>query len=307
MKKILSFLQLVRWQNLVFIAGTQLLYDYCIYLPIYKSRAPFQLAGLIAASVCISAAGYIINDYFDLNIDQINKPDRVVVNHGISRRWAIFLHLVLSLLGLFFTELVLPIHQYWYLILANMSAIILLWFYSTNFKKQMLIGNVIISLLTSWVILIVYFSKTPLTLHSIIGVNAKKVSLFRLTMLYAGFAFIISLIREVIKDMEDRVGDEKYGCKTMPIVLGLQASRVFVAVWLIVLTASLIVLQLYLIPYKWWWSIAYCLIALITPLLYVTFQLFRSTTQHDFHLLSRYIKWIMLAGILSMLFFNYYR
>lgn len=307
MKKIISFLQLVRWQNLVFIAGTQVLYDYCIYFPIYQTHVPFQLAGLIAASVCISAAGYIINDYFDLNIDQINKPDRVVVNHGISRRWAIFLHLVLSLLGLFFTELVLPIQDYWYLIVANMCTIILLWFYSTNFKKQLLVGNLIISLLTSWVILIVYFSKAPLSLHTIIGVDAKKISLFRLTMLYAGFAFIISLIREVIKDMEDRVGDEKYGCRTMPIVWGLQASRVFVAVWLMVLTAALLLLQLYVIPFKWWWSIAYCLIAIIAPLLYVTYQLFRANSQQDFHRLSKYVKWIMLAGILSMLFFNYYR
>lgn len=218
-----------------------------------------------------------------------------------------FLHLLLSLLGLFFTELVLPVHEYWYLILANMCTIILLWFYSTNFKKQLLIGNVIISLLTSWVILIVYFAKTPLSLHSIIGVDARKISLFRLTMLYAGFAFIISLVREVIKDMEDRIGDEKYGCRTMPIVWGLQASRVFVAVWLIVLTATLILLQLYVIPFKWWWSIAYCLFAIIAPLLYVTYQLFRATTQQDFHQLSKYVKWIMLAGILSMLFFKLYR
>ncbi|MBU3745577.1 MAG: ubiquinone biosynthesis protein UbiA, partial [Sediminibacterium sp.] len=158
-----------------------------------------------------------------------------------------------------------------------------------------------------WVILIIYFSKAPLTLHTIIGVDAKKISLFRLTMLYAGFAFIISLVREVIKDMEDRVGDEKYGCRTMPIVWGLQASRVFVAVWLIVLTAALILLQLYVIPFKWWWSIAYCLLTIIAPLLYVTFRIFRATTQQDFHQLSKYVKWIMLAGILSMLFFKYYR
>jgi len=104
--------------------------------------------------------GYIINDYFDLNIDQVNKPDKVVVSVLINRRWVIFWHMFLSLLGLFFTVSALPIAEYWYLVLANFASIILLWFYSTNLKKQLLIGNVLISLLTAWVILIIFFSNT---------------------------------------------------------------------------------------------------------------------------------------------------
>ena len=283
-----------------------MLYEYCIYLPIYGSHSSHQLGFIILASVLIAAAGYIINDYFDLNIDQINKPDRVIVNNAVSRRWAIFWHLVLSLLGLFFTVLALPPSLFWYLILANLFSILLLWLYSTNFKKQLLIGNVIISILTSWVILIVFFSKSPLSVDNIITADHREIRLFRLTMLYAGFAFIISLIREVLKDMEDRVGDARYGCRTMPIEWGLPASKVFVAVWIIVLAGTLVILQLYVLAYGWWLSIVYCLLAIVVPLLIVLSKLTAANTQQDFHLLSRYVKAIMFTGILSMLFFYYY-
>ena len=306
MKTILAFLKLIRWQNLLFIVITQILYEYCIYLPIYGSHSTYQLGFIVLASVLIAAAGYIINDYFDLNIDQINKPDRVIVNNAVSRRWAIFWHLAFSLLGLFFTVLALPPSLFWYLILANLLSILLLWLYSTNFKKQLLIGNVIISILTSWVILILFFSKTPLSVDNIISADHKEIRLFRLTMLYAGFAFIISLIREVLKDMEDRIGDARYGCRTMPIVWGLPASKVFVAVWIIVLAGTLVILQLYVLAYGWWLSIAYCLLAIVVPLLIVLSKLTAANTQQDFHLLSRYVKAIMFTGILSMLFFYYY-
>ncbi len=306
MKTILAFLKLIRWQNLLFIVITQILYEYCIYLPIYGSHSTYQLGFIVLASVLIAAAGYIINDYFDLNIDQINKPDRVIVNNAVSRRWAIFWHLAFSLLGLFFTVLALPPSLFWYLILANLLSILLLWLYSTNFKKQLLIGNVIISILTSWVILILFFSKTPLSVDNIISADHKEIRLFRLTMLYAGFAFIISLIREVLKDMEDRTGDARYGCRTMPIVWGLPASKVFVAVWIIVLAGTLVILQLYVLAYGWWLSIVYCLLAIVVPLLIVLSKLTAANTQQDFHLLSRYVKAIMFTGILSMLFFYYY-
>jgi 4-hydroxybenzoate polyprenyltransferase len=307
LKSIVSFFKLVRWQNLLFIIITQCLYEYCIYLPIYGSHATNQFWWIVAASVLIAAAGYIINDYFDLNIDQINKPERVIVNHAVSRRWAIFWHLVLSLLGLFFTVLALTPSIFWYLILANLISILLLWLYSTNFKKQLLVGNVIISLLTSWVILILFFSKNPLSVDAIISIDHQEIRLFRLTMLYAGFAFVISLIREVLKDMEDRAGDAQYGCRTMPIVWGLPASKVFVAVWLVVLSGTLLLLQLYVLAYGWWLSIVYCILAIVAPLCWVLFKLPNAQTQKDFHFLSVYVKGIMFTGILSMAFFYYYR
>lgn len=294
---------------MVFIILTQLLFEYCIYERIYgadETAARLQFWFIVMASVFIAAAGNIINDYFDLNIDQINKPDKVVVNTVINRRWVIFWHMLLSMLGLFFTVYALPVSLYWHLVLANMGSILLLWFYSTNFKKQLLVGNVVISLLTAWVILILFFSKQPLQIKHLLSVGHSEVRFFRLTILYASFAFVISLIREVVKDMEDMEGDRRYGCRTLPIVWGVNAAKLFVAVWLVVLIAALVILQFYVLPMGWWHSALYCLITIIAPLIWILTRLFKSHTPADFHRLSTVIKFVMLAGILSMVFFRLY-
>src|SRR3954468_20518565 len=133
MKLISAFLKLIRWPNLVFIALTQVLFYRCIYLPIFHAENRHTLIWLIIASVLIAAAGYIINDYFDLNIDQINKPQKNVFARTIHRRWAILLHLFMSFAGILATVIAVGFHK-WYLVLANMGCIALLWFYSTSFK-----------------------------------------------------------------------------------------------------------------------------------------------------------------------------
>lgn len=300
---------MVRWPNLLFIILTQLLFEYCIYERIYgaaEGLSKYQFWYIVIASVFIAAAGNIINDYFDLNIDQVNKPDKVVVNAVINRRWVIFWHMLLSMLGLFFTVVALPVSLYWHLVLANIGSVLLLWFYSTNFKKQLLVGNIVISLLTAWVILILFFAKQPLQIKHLLSAGHSEIRFFRLAMLYASFAFVISLIREVVKDVEDMEGDRKYGCKTLPIVWGVQAAKIFVAVWLVVLIAALTILQLYVLPLGWWHSALYCLIAIIIPLIWIFIQLFKASTPADFHRLSSVIKLVMLTGILSMAFFRIY-
>ncbi len=311
MKTVAAFFRLVRWPNLVFIALTQLLFEYSIFEKVYGETPLYagekqQFFFIVIASVLIAAAGYIINDYFDLNIDQVNKPGKVVVNQFINRRWVIFWHMFLSLLGFFFTVLALPVGQYWHIVLANLGSIILLWFYSTNFKKQLLIGNIVISLLTAWVIVILYFSKYPLQIRNLLQIDHNEIRLFRFMIVYASFAFVISLVREVIKDMEDVEGDRKYGCRTMPIVWGMNASKVFVAVWLIVLIAALFILQLYVVPFGWWYSIVYCILLIIIPLLWILVKLFKAQTPKDFHRLSTVVKLVMFTGILSMIFFRVY-
>lgn len=294
---------------MVFIILTQFLFEYCIYERIYGDdggTARLKFWFIVTASVLIAAAGNIINDYFDLNIDQVNKPDKVIVNTVISRRWVIFWHMFLSMLGLFFTVYALPVSLYWHLVLANMGSILLLWFYSTNFKKQLLVGNVVISVLTAWVILILFFSKQPLQIKHLLSVGHSEVRFFRLSILYASFAFVISLIREVIKDMEDIEGDRRYGCRTLPIVWGINAAKLFVSVWLVVLIAALVILQFYVLPMGWWHSALYCTITIIGPLVWVLMHLFKAQNPAHFHRLSTVIKFVMLTGILSMVFFRWY-
>jgi 4-hydroxybenzoate polyprenyltransferase len=234
----------------------------------------------VLASVLIAAAGYIINDYFDINIDAVNKPEKLVVDKIIGRRWAIILHILLSLAGIAISfYLDIRLKSYW-LGLANTLCVFLLFGYSIALKKKLLIGNVLISALTAWVIMVVYFSVQFVYTHSLKTVEIEFTSLSSLTrisLLYAGFAFVISLIREVIKDMEDRDGDARYGCKTMPIVWGIPVSKVFTAVWLVVLMAAICIVQLYVLPFGWWASTFYGIVLILLPLGWILRKLYSCT------------------------------
>src|SRR6476646_3471933 len=157
MNLISAFFKLIRWPNLVFIVLTQVLFYYCVFLPLFERSNLHRLGWLIVASVLIAAAGYIINDYFDLNIDQINKPEKNLFAKVIHSRWAIVWHFVFSVLG-----------------------------------------NIVISLLTSWTVLILFFAFTS-PRDAIMGNSGMTIKFFRISFLYAGFAFISSLIREAIK------------------------------------------------------------------------------------------------------------
>jgi len=257
------------------------------------------------SSILIAAAGYIINDYFDLNIDQVNKPDKLVVEKIIKRRWTILWHIVLSAAGIAIGFYVDFTSRIWLLGFSNAVCVALLFVYSTSLKRRLLIGNILISLLTAWVILVVAWCEYNhlMRLHN--GLHAEKI--LRETFLYAGFAFIISLIREVVKDMEDIEGDRRYGCKTMPIVWGINASKVFVAVWLTVLVAVLVIVQVYALRLGWYWSVVYCIAAIVLPLIRIFRKLFTAATSKDYHRLSTLIKLVMFTGILSMIFFRIYR
>ena len=314
MKLIPAFLRLIRWPNLVFIALTQVLLYYSLVEPltlkgIGTSFLQIHLILLITASVLIAAAGYIINDYFDLNIDQVNKPGRMIIGKVIKRRWAIAWHILLSLAGLIISFYIsYQLHSYW-LGLSNLACIFLLFGYSITLKKKLLLGNILISVLTAWVIVVAFLCYyQSLYCNGCYATNPD--SLFRrfikISFLYAGFAFVISLIREVVKDMEDREGDTKYGCRTMPIVWGIPASKVFVAVWIIVLIGTLGVVQFYVLQFGWWWSAVYCFLLIIIPLLWIIQKLYRANVPKDYHQLSTGIKLVMFTGILSMLFFKIY-
>jgi len=310
MKTIFAFFRLIRFPNLVFIALTQSLFYFAVFntlvtQPGYKP-SDFYFYLLMAASLMIAAAGYIINDYFDLNIDAVNKPDRVVVDRLVKRRWAILWHMALSLGGLFLSILVSYRTGTWIIAFANLCCIILLWFYSTTFKKKLLSGNIIIAALTAWVILVIYFfagADIDVWKPGTGYYDPRK--FFKITMLYAGFAFVVSLIREVIKDLEDMEGDARYQCRTMPIVWGVPASKVFAAVWLIVCISALFIIQLYAWQSGWWPASLYCFGFIIIPMLFILNRLYKASLPQHYHELSTSIKFIMFAGILSMIFFKF--
>ncbi len=312
MKLISAFFKLIRWPNLLFILITQWLFYFCIYLPLLNKQphafSHLLFGLLVAASVCIAAAGYIINDYFDVQIDTVNKPAKIIIDRFIKRRWAIMWHWILSAAGMTLSTFISFRTGLWIIAGANFACVVLLWFYSTTFKKKVLSGNIIIAALTAWVVLVVYFFAGADFFRlndwaGLDGFNARK--LFKFTILFSGFAFIISLVREVMKDLEDMEGDRKYHCRTMPIVWGVPASKVFAAVWLVVCMAGLAAVLLYAWQAGWWLAAMYGLIFCIVPLLYILQKLYTASSSAHYHLLSSLVKAVMLAGILSMVFFKF--
>src|SRR4030095_7967817 len=177
MRMIGAFIKMIRLPNLFFIALTQLLFHITVLDTILHPLGlgavieGWNFIFLVVASVLIAAAGYIINDYFDINIDQVNKPKGNVVDAVVPRRWAMALHFVLSGFGLLFSAYISWKTGLWYILLGNFTCVLLLFGYSVSLKRKLLAGNIIISLLTAWVILIICFSQINMPLRALAGVS----------------------------------------------------------------------------------------------------------------------------------------
>ena len=305
-KAVFALFSLIRFPNLVFIALTQILFYFKIIVPTFEAHPLLSVQDffmLMAASVMIAAAGYIINDYFDMDIDFVNKPDRMVIGRFISRRWAMLLHMLLSLVGLFLTAIVSMHLESLILLFMNFLSVFLLLLYSSTFKKKLIIGNVIISLLTAWVIISLFVAAFKWGDMEYLKNNQERLSsLYKYTLVYAAFAFMVSLVREVVKDAEDQIGDKQFGCTTMPIKWGETSTKIFLFVWLVVLMGLLLSVSVYVLFNSF--SFIHLLFSLILcfQLLFIAAKIRKASKVLDYALVSRQLKLFMLTGILSMLF-----
>ena len=300
---------MIRLPNLVFIALAQLLFEYCLYRPlIADTNLPIidvHFVMILFASILIAAGGYIINDYFDVNIDEVNKPGSLVIDKIVSRRWAILWHFIFSVAGVLLTVFAVAGKNQFYLVFANLGTVALLWFYSARLKKSFFLGNLTISILVAWTILIMFLSK--MNVSAAFGMESGyQIRLFRLTILYAVFAFIATLIRELIKDVEDMPGDRRFGAKTLPIKWGIPVSKFIISVFLVLLLSLIFIAILYVMQFGWWLFILYAIGLLFIPSLKLIINLQAKSISSDFTSLSRQMKWIMLFGILSMVMFLVY-
>jgi 4-hydroxybenzoate polyprenyltransferase len=307
-----SIFSLVRFPNLLIIAFTQYAMRYLIMEPLLPSDSfelqfgDFQFALLVFSTMLIAAAGYIINDYFDTRADLINKPKRVVVGVSISRKEAMILHMILNVLGVG-----IGVYLAFYIGLPSLSLVFvlstgLLWFYSTNYKKQFLVGNLAVAFLTALVPLMVVLFEIPLLNREygevMIRHDANFSYLFAWVSAFSFFAFITTLIREIVKDAEDLEGDNAYGMKTVPIVLGTLWTRLLVTILIVFTLAALIFLLFKHIFYSVdppdFFSLVYFSVLLLLPLILLAIQVMVAREKQAYHRASILIKLIMLSGIL---------
>lgn len=274
-----GLLKVTRFWNLLIIVLAQ--YFTAIFLAHGARNIPEILVSerlflLSLSSVFIAAAGYVINDYYDVKIDLINKPKRVVVGKGLTRRVAMFIHVVFSISGVLIGMLIS-----WKIGVVNLFCAGLLWLYSNQLKRLPFIGNLAVALLTGISIYVIH----------LILPEGKM-----LVLTYALFAFYFTLIREVIKDMEDVKGDATFGCRTLPVIYGLRKTKYFIHGLTLLFLFVVFFLSSILIGPR----LVYFSLILIFPLAYLAYRLFKADTVREFNYLSQYCKVVMLLGILSM-------
>ncbi len=308
---IIAFFKLIRVENLLIIIITQWCIKYLVFSPIneFSKFTPALFTISLLSTLLIAAAGYIINDYFDVKTDKINRPETVVIDVVIKRRWAMILHIAFNGVGLILgLYLALKCHTLKLLIFQLLS-ILLLWFYSTHFKKQLLIGNIVVSLLTATIPLMPMVYEYYLA-GGIDSLNSFLIGDFLKTLViivigYSAFAFLTSFAREVIKDMEDYKGDIQTGCKTMPIVWGIITSKV-VTFFVIFITIGLLLLaSLKFYKEGHLLAVYYILGIVILPLSIILIQTTRAKTSKDFKMASLLLKFTMLFGIAFTIIIKY--
>ena len=278
-----EIVQLIRLPNLLIIFITQ--YFTAIFL--IGRNDPYSiyffdpdLFLLSASTILMAAAGYIINDYYDIKIDYINRPQKVVVGKRIKRRIALTTHIVFSFFGI-----IIGLFVDIYVGAVNFVAGFLLWFYSNYLKRLPLIGNLIIALLTAagLMVVMILYPKNQM-----------------LVLVYAIFSFFMNLIREIIKDIEDWKGDEAFGCRTLPVIWGMRKTKKLILVILALFIISVVWLTIKVDNY----FLRIYFVFLVIPAIVFVQRLIRADSKRDFYLLSGFSKLIMLSGIISMIFFK---
>ncbi len=278
---------LVRWPNLVIMLLCLTLVRACLVLPGQPWRAVFswQFGVLTLAALLVAAAGYIINDYYDVKIDAINRPDRLVVGRAVRRRSAMLAHLLLSGTGVLLAGWLHPVLGW-----VTLGTAFLLWGYSARFKRVALVGNASIASLTAALVLL------P-ELQGQLATHLRHPAVLP----YALAAFLLTMVREILKDVEDMRGDAQHGCRTLPLVWGVARSKWVTGVflfWLVLLTAGAMG-KVFLMG-RWPLAIWLLLLTLL-PMLALFRLLVRADRRRHFRHLSTWCKAIMLAGVLSMM------
>ena len=305
-----DLLRLVRWSNLLFLGGLIWVMEKWVAVPILDSAAfgeqlPWYLLLLTgAATVLIAAGGYVINDYFDIKIDRINRPDQVIVGQTISKPAAMRLSIGLSGAGI-----VCGVAAAWLLRSMTLGIIMvivpgLLWFYSSSYKRLFMVGNIIIALLsglTPLLIAIVNVAQLRLLYEPILPYTTLQHDLYIWLGGFALFAFLLTWIREIVKDMQDQMGDRELECHSMPVVWGERWTKVFVT--------ALVLTTVGLIGYLWWtvlpfpheWnslSTRYIILGILIPLLSSLWLLWAAKIPSDYKNCQQVIKLTMLLGML---------
>ncbi len=291
-----SFCELIRYSNLIFLAIIIWVMERVVAKPLIALWNPvtplpwWVLTLLIVAVVAIAAAGYAVNDYFDIKIDRINRPDKVLVTTVFSKDETMCFVYILMTLGIMAGVGVAAWAKSWTVGFIFPIVAGLLWFYSASYKRQFLVGNLIVAFLAGLVpllILLIHMPYSGIWLPIYGG--------------YALFAFGLTLIREIIKDLQDQVGDRELECHSLPIVLGDTWTKAIVTLLLIVAMAGLAYVGWFTpkLAESWGAIQKYITLGLLVPLAGDIALLWSAKIPSDYRSAQLLIKFVMFMGVMS--------
>jgi len=299
----ISFFQLIRYKNLLMVLLTMILTKYALINSFISNPSLTSIDFIILSLsiLFITAGGYIINDLYDIEADTINKPLKVYISKSISKKNAWFIYLLSSTLGVILGIYLSVIKNSDFLSFYFIGTTLLLFLYSVLLKKQVFIGNLCISLLVALPIYLLYkFDSNSKTISNILQYFFLSIAVFY----YMFFAFLTTMIREIIKDIEDINGDYTVKLKTLPILIGkTRARNISIFLSVVLLLFLFLVSSNYFISKKYFLGTIMLMISIIV--VHFIFKSWNASTKKQFHYLSNLMKLIMFTGILSMILFKF--
>ncbi len=303
-----SYLKIVRPYNLLIMAGMLCLVRYAIFLPVFRQNGleglmpGWQFLLLVLATLFIAAGGYVINDVLDIELDRINKPEKQVIGRRISEATGNKLHFNLTAAGIVFGLAFSYLSDNIFLGVLFVIIPTALFYYSFKYKYLPAIGNIVVALLAAMVVIIYWlfeFYHLKSQPEVFIDASLSFPQLNRFVLAFALFAFLTTLVREIIKDAQDIEGDSRFGCRTIPVVLGFRSTRYLLVLLEIMTFTAVAWFQFYLFKSGYQWM-AYLLGLTQVLLIYSMFKTSRARDKAAFSRLSLTLKLIMMAGMLSL-------
>lgn len=308
-------LKALRIPNLIIIVLTQVLLRFYIIEPILKESGAMPALSLanffilVLIFVLMAAAGYLINDFYDIEADRINKPKKALIGRDIITITAKIIYAVFNIIAIALGFYLALEVNYFQLGFVFVAIILMLWYYSARYKRMVFWGNLVVAVLLGFTVFAVWlfeFFALRNNYEDFIQVIKAIQKIQYFIWGFAWFAFITTLIREMIKDIEDIEGDRKVGYNTMPVALGIKNTRYVIAFVMFIALSTLIFVVYWLFMHNFTWAFWYLLITVITLMIYTLYKVLTAKEKKDWSFAGNLMKVIMVAGIISMqmIFFN---
>jgi 4-hydroxybenzoate polyprenyltransferase len=294
---------MLRLPNLLMIALTFLILRYFVFFPVYSTYSfaagmkSFDYLLMVISTILIAAAGYVSNDFFDIVTDGINKPEKLYIGKKITPDSALSTALLLSILAtLLAIWLSLTLKSFVPAFLL-ITALLVAWWYAIKLKKSLLWGNIAVACMTGGTISMAWLIER---LHSHVQ-KEPDLLITRIVIAISAFAFLLSLLREIVKDMEDTEGDKLINCRSLPIVKGITFTKGVIVLLTSITLILLIIAQISLFRFSLTVAALWLFAMVEVPLLLFIFLLRSAREKIEFHRLSTLLKLIMLGGILTII------